>query len=535
MGRKNGNNLDLKRPSLRHDIRPRSKGVSISTPRIFILWNPYIEKARRLELLSPRGFLIHFNSQLKGGRVFLSYQGGVSACTGLQENETLSRPSVDKFECYDNGDNWSIVISVIFEDDATDGFLVAISATGVGEPLNYCRLFDRQQITRTLEVSSLSEKEIYFIHVYGTSGNRSKSYNVFEKVINFSDCSPPCSVNDPLLSGDIAVGKPNLYRSNDTVHARFCIHTSILININEALTISHVILSVRQCCRRHHCYWNSPSNESPSYPPGIHLIDWPVPDCPVHSCDCELREGSIIEFDVCRSPHENTCRQTNLTIPVTSNPSTRMSSWKIAVLVTTLLFIIPIIVIVTVMRSRRSRQVHRGRGHVPRRESKDLPNGPTCDCEWFTSQSPRVLFVHSTADENHWEKCRKMVDTVSSFGINVTSHRLEERAVAGNISTWVTSHIDCADYIVYICSKELNDDYNNRGGNVEGDSQELRALCYHIGGLPTHNPTEFGRKCVPVVFRIEDRDNYLPTIMRDLKYYQWPLEKNDIVNRLKGN
>ena len=165
----------------------------------------------------------------------------------------------------------------------------------------------------------------------------------------------------------------------------------------------------------------------------------------------------------------------------------------------------------------------------------DLPNGPTCDYEWFTSQSPRVLFVHSTADENHWKKCQKMVDTVSGFGINVTSHRLEEHAVAGNISTWATSHIDRADYIVYICSKELNDDYNNQGSNVEGDSQELRALCYHIGGLPTHNPTEFGRKCVPVVFRKEDRDKYLPKIMLDLKYYQWPHEENDIVNRLKGN
>ena len=38
------------------------------------------------------------------------------ACTGLPENETLTPPSVDKFKCYDNGDNWSIFISVIFRD-----------------------------------------------------------------------------------------------------------------------------------------------------------------------------------------------------------------------------------------------------------------------------------------------------------------------------------------------------------------------------------------------------------------------------------
>ncbi|XP_062521741.1 uncharacterized protein LOC134196583 isoform X2 [Corticium candelabrum] len=293
-------------------------------------------------------------------QVFINCQGGVSACTGLPENETLTPPSVDKFKCYDNGDNWSIFISVIFRDDATDGFLVNIvSATGVGEPSNYCRLFNRQQITQTLEVPSLSHKLYYVIHVYGTSGNRSKSYNRVWKIIDFSSCPPPCSVDDPLLSGDIAVGKPNLYISNGTVRARFCIHTSIHININDDLAISHRILSVQKCCLP--CL--VPFKERPLYPPGRHLIDWPVSDClSDHSCDCELREGSIIEFDVCR--HENTCHRTNLTIPVTSNPSTSMSSWKIAVPVTTLLFIIHNIVIVIVVRSRRSCQIHRERDHV---------------------------------------------------------------------------------------------------------------------------------------------------------------------------
>ena len=96
-------------------------------------------------------------------------------------------------------------------------------------------------------------------------------------------------MDDPLLSGDIgqhvhmhniiflliiyestfvcntAVGKPNLYISNGTVRARFCIHTSIPININDDLTISHRILSVEKCCLP--CL--VPFKERPLYPPGV--------------------------------------------------------------------------------------------------------------------------------------------------------------------------------------------------------------------------------------------------------------------------
>ena len=161
---------------------------------------------------------------------------------------------------------------------------------------------------------------------------------------------------------------------------------------------------------------------------------------------------------------------------------------------------------------------------------------PDCDCEWLTSaRQPRVLFVYSTVNKDHAQMCRAMFIAVreKSGGINATSHEFEENAVARGISQWASTHIKHADYIIYICSKELYEIFNNQPNDLAGDhhSQELRTLCHCIQCL-LWNPREFERKCIPVMFQMNDKVDYSPHIMRVMKFYHWPKDKEQLIKRI---
>ncbi|XP_062521227.1 uncharacterized protein LOC134196172 isoform X2 [Corticium candelabrum] len=154
-------------------------------------------------------------------------------------------------------------------------------------------------------------------------------------------------------------------------------------------------------------------------------------------------------------------------------------------------------------------------------------------CDLFTSNNvPRVLLVYSTSNDNNARECRSICKMLrTDYGINVTSHEFDEDEARKNIPNWADQHTKRADFIVFVCTRELKADFDCRDGRGFGDSQLLRNLCHFIEGMYTNSRAMAEAKCIPVLLKQEDAD-FVPAIMETSAIYCWKTQKEQIIRLL---
>ena len=155
------------------------------------------------------------------------------------------------------------------------------------------------------------------------------------------------------------------------------------------------------------------------------------------------------------------------------------------------------------------------------------------ECAWFRNDiTPRVLFVYSTVIPEAASECRRIVAMVrSDYGVNATSHEFDEEEARKSIPNWVDKHIERADFVVFICSRELKEDFDNRRERGFGDHQVLRSIWHFTEGFYTERRADATAKCLPVVLRQEEHV-IVPSIMAMQRIYCWATEKEQIIHLL---
>ena len=154
-------------------------------------------------------------------------------------------------------------------------------------------------------------------------------------------------------------------------------------------------------------------------------------------------------------------------------------------------------------------------------------------CDLFTSNNvPRVLLVYSTLNDDNATECRSICGVLRyDYGINVTSHEFDEDEARKNIPNWADQHTKRADFIVFVCTKELKADFDCRHSRGFGDSQLLQSLCHFIECMYTNSRAMAEAKCIPILLRQEDAD-FVPSIMNTSAIYCWQTQKEQIISLL---
>jgi hypothetical protein len=155
------------------------------------------------------------------------------------------------------------------------------------------------------------------------------------------------------------------------------------------------------------------------------------------------------------------------------------------------------------------------------------------NCSWLQNdRMPRVLFVYSTENAEATNECRNIVAMVrSDYGVNATSHEFDEDEARKSIPNWVGRHLEQADLVVFICSRELKEDFDNRRERGFGDHQVLRSIWHFTEGFYTERRAVATAKCLPVVLR-QVEHAFVPSIMAMQRIYCWATEKEQIIRLL---